>query len=204
MAKIVLVHGYGAGLSPSKDSFSLDLGFKGFQAGLISREVAMFTWYQQESHSLLSFLNPQFHYQTYRKEKIAAQSSEVLHKFKSFIEKEKPETIVCHSLGAYLFLNYMRKFAEISSIKKVVFVQADIPDDTKMPVNPNSIKFVNAFCFWDPALLVSKILHHYTPAGLTGWRESTVTNKLIPLFGHWHLHISSIARAQFAQFVASL
>ncbi|MDQ5951309.1 MAG: hypothetical protein QG639_586 [Patescibacteria group bacterium] len=204
MAKIVLVHGYGAGLTHSQSPLPIHLGFSAFYEGLVAKEVAMFSWYQTEVHSVTSFLNPRFHYQTYQQEKVAAQSPSVLKSFKTFIEAQTPEIVVCHSLGSFLFLSYMKKYVEPSSIKKVVFVQADIPDTMNIPPNPNHIQFVNAYCPWDPALLVSKMLHGYTPAGLTGWRQPIVKNKLVPLFGHWHLHISSIAQKQFAQFVASL
>lgn len=204
MAKIVLIHGYGVGLSTKKNSLSLDLGFTAFYNKLISKDVALFSWYQEESHSLLSFLNPRFHYQTYIKEKAAAKSPAILNTLKQFLEKEHPSVIVCHSLGAYLFLEYLKQFSEISSIKKVVFVQADIANSTKIPTGTHNIEFINVFCPWDPALISSWILHDYRPAGLTGWHQPGVHNTFVPLFGHWNLHNSSIMQKQFAQFVASL
>jgi hypothetical protein len=204
MAKIALIHGYGVGLSPQKKSLSLDLGFTAFYDGVINKDVSVFSWYQEEKHSILDFLNPHLHYQTYLKEKNAAQSNELLRQFKVFIEKEKPTTVVCHSLGAYLFLKYLEKFEEPTTIKKVVFVQADIANNTQFPNNTQDITFLNIFCPWDPALLTSWLLHKYQPAGLTGWKQPRARNKMLPLFGHWNLHASTIAQKQFAAFVASL
>lgn len=204
MAKIVLVHGYGTGLSPLKSSKTDHHGFSGFEKGILSKDVAVFSWHQEENSSLLKFINPYFHYKTYEKERSAAQSTELLKGFKKFIEKEKPDIVVCHSLGAYLFLNYLKQYEEVSSIKKAVFVQADLKNNKPFPANPNHIEFTNVYCPWDPALLTSKVMHGYTPAGLTGWKQPQVRNKFIPLFGHWNLHISTIAQKQFAEFVSSL
>jgi hypothetical protein len=105
--------------------------------------------------------------------------------------------------GSYLFWKYLDKYKEPASIK-IVFVQADMADDTKFPLNIENISFLNMFCPWDPALLTSWALHKYRPAGLTGWQQPHVKNKMLPLFGHWNLHASTIAQKQFAAFVASL
>lgn len=203
MADIVLIHGYGVGITPQQ-SLTLDLGFSAFYEGLVSRDVALFSWYQNTSSGIINFLNIPFHYLTYQKERTAADSEHVLRNLKRFIEKEKPEIVVCHSLGAYLFVEYVRKYHEEPSIKKAVLVQADMPSTITLPPNSNKIQFINVFCPWDPALFTSKFMHHYTPAGLTGWKAPGVKNKFIPLFGHWNLHASTIAQKQFAKFVASL
>jgi pimeloyl-ACP methyl ester carboxylesterase len=166
--------------------------------------VALFSWYQEEKHSLFDFLNTKLHYQTYKKEKAAASSDKVLHKLKKFLDQEQPTTVVCHSLGALVFLNYLQKYSPVPSIKKVVLVQADIPDTREIPSNPTKITFINAYCPWDPALLYSWFFHRYKPAGLTGWKQPHVHNRMVPLFGHWNLHASSITQKQFASFVASL
>lgn len=211
MADIVLIHGYGVGLSPSKHPLENHLGFAGFYELLLKKSVAIFSWYQEENHSPLYFFNPSNHYQVYKKEKSAAISEAVFKNLGAYLEKEQPTTLVCHSLGALLLLSYITNHSLPTSVKKVVLVQGDVSNDLVQVTSAKSlnkltseVNVINIYCPWDPALITSKVLHHYTPAGLTPINHPQIKNKLIPLFGHWNLHTATIMQKQFARFVASL
>lgn len=211
MANIVLIHGYGVGLSPSKHPLEDLLGFAGFYDLLLRKKVAVFAWHQEENHSPLYFFNPRNHYQVYQKEKSAATSGTVFKSLEAFLQKEQPVTLVCHSLGALLLLTYINHHKLPDSVKKVVLVQADVPADLSLVTREKSLReltaareVLNVYCPWDPALITSKVLHKYNPAGLTKISTPQIKNKMIPLFGHWNLHTATIMQKQFAQFVASL
>lgn len=211
MAKIVLIHGYGVGLSARTTPLEEHLGFAGFYELLQKRSVAVFAWNQEENHSPLYFFNPSNHYKVYKQEKSAAASDAVFSKLTTFLTAEQPHTLVCHSLGALLLLNYAQHHTLPSCVKKVVLVQADVPADLTTVISKESLhkltaqtEVLNVYCPWDPALITSKILHRYTPAGLTKVSLPNIKNKMIPLFGHWNLHTATIMQKQFAEFVAAL
>lgn len=211
MSDIVLIHGYGVGLSASKHPLEQHLGFAGFYELIQRKSVKIFAWHQEENHSPFYFFNPLNHYKVYKKEKSAAKSEALFSQLNEFLNKEQPQTLVCHSLGALLLLNYIQHHNLPASVKKVVLVQADVPADLTQIVTSSSLNklmstttVLNIYCPWDPALITSKVLHHYTPAGLTNLNFPKIKNKMIPLFGHWNLHTATIMQKQFAQFVDSL
>lgn len=203
MARIVLIHGYGVGLTPKKSALPLDLGFSGFFEGLVSKEVSLFSWYQEEKHSLSYYLNPVFHLRVYKKERHAGATDSVLSSLKDFLSKEQPEILVCHSLGAFVFLQYLKKYKAPQSLRRVVFVQADFTSQANLPKH-TQFSYLNLYCPWDPALIISWMIHGQRPAGLIGWKQPQITNKLLPLSGSWNLHNSNIEKKQFARFISSL
>lgn len=67
------------------------------------------------------------------------------------------------------FLNIISEYKLTSSIKKVIFVLADISQNNDITILlENQVYFKNIYCSWDNALFTSMILNQYKPIGLYG------------------------------------
>lgn len=205
MSDIALIHGFATGLNLSviRTARGREAGFFGFK-GLIEKGVAKpFRWDAIENVSFWKALSPLTYLTVYRREREMVQSEETHAALDAFLRDERPSVIVCHSMGCALLLSFLSRHTLPSSVRHVVFVQADIPRDTPLPAAP-SVTWHNLHCPWDPTLFASALYHRSVRAGQTGLRDRRARNRLTPLYGGWNLHTVSISDPKTAAWTAAL
>ena len=202
MAKLILIHGYGSAIKYSifKNYNRNNLAFAGFDLQLKSGEAKLFEWFIAQKWNLLQVLNPFSHINIYREEKKKVYQEQTLEDLHLFLRHEKPETIICHSMGALLLNNYLKKYHFEDTIKRIVLIQADIPKNTLFP--KLDVPLFNIYCPWDPTLFISLMINHYLPAGLFGLKCAS-KNIFLPLWGAFILHIASIGNQKTAKLINS-
>lgn len=199
--KIALIHGYAVDMEIGilRRRLGRDAGFAAFRRLLDSGDAVLFRWAEHMRFSSIHYINPFAHLRVYNVEKNKAVSDKLHQEFSEFLDRERPDTLVCHSMGSYLLMNYINKFGLPDFIRKVVFVQGDIPAGTVIS-NPDIIKrlenkelaIYNYYCWWDITLISSMILNRYVPLGLTGSRLKHIHNRFFPLYKKINLHQSSM------------
>lgn len=208
MKKAVLIHGFAAGLTAAAiyKAEGADGGFWGFKGYISEGKVASFRWSIRTTFNWSQTFNPLSYIQLYFKEKKKAESAELIAVLAEFLQKEQPSKIICHSLGCYLFSNYLAKHRLPNSVTEVVFVQADLPKDVDSVRNhlenlhgSNVKKITNFYCPWDYTLVGGMIINGYVAAGLTGLSANKVENVFYPLYEHPFVHSSSIRSKKFAK-----
>ncbi len=113
-------------------------------------------------------------YNLYQKEKKLAKDNNLLFQLHCVIDTFKPKIIICHSIGCYLFINYIKKFNLSKNIAKIVFIQADLPKKQKLsikitkPLKNKKLEFINFYCYWDDSLTISSIINKKLRAGSFG------------------------------------
>ena len=199
--KIAIIHGYAADMEMGwlRPRLGYDAGFSAFRPLLDSGEAVMFRWGEHMSFSSIHYINPFTHLQVYRSEKSKVVSDKLQRELTAFLDKERPDTLVCHSMGSYLLVNYINKFGLPDCVRKVVFVQADIPvgmgithPDIIKRVENKELSVYNYHCWWDITLVSSMIINGYVPLGLTRSRAGYVNNRFFPLNKKINLHMSSM------------
>jgi len=198
---LVLVHGYGIGkIAPQliKEA-GVTGGFDGFRESVEKGDAFVFRWDVKVRCKIWDFINPIAEYNLYKRERKLAESTDIHAIFHTFLLEHAPKTIVCHSLGCYLLLNYLRKYDLPHSVTRVVFVQADLSRSAESidKLSEKHIALINYYCPWDYVLLSSVLFNKYIPAGLFGLSGSYVFNKFHPLRGLL-IHVSSIRDIGFA------
>ncbi len=212
MSRIVLVHGFATGIhfSVFRPAQGIDAGFSAFHSDIENGGVKAFRWDIKEEASFLQSLNPFYTLGVYDRERAIAQRAEMHHALHAFLEKELPEVIICHSLGALLFFQFLQKHTLPDSVRLIVFNQADVsPSEVCIPkkiakrIQSGALKIINTSCPWDPNLLFSRMLHG-PRAGLNGMRHACIKELFFPLVKPIHLHMSAIRSARFRSLVESL
>lgn len=195
----VLIHGFATGVRFSffRDRRGSDAGFSAFRSLIATGEAKAFRWNEVIDASFWQTINPWFAWHVYRMERKKSEAKSTLEALHVFLERERPETIVCHSLGCRLWLAYVRQFGWPEYVRTVAFVQADLPTKflTEMPASfslPNDAQWFNFHCFWDPSLFASSIANFAVRAGQKAVDDPRITNVFFPLVKLPNLHMSSI------------
>lgn len=203
MSKTLLIHGYAADLTAWKfrRAFGEHAGFVAFDEAIASAEVTVFRWGIERTLTLAQSINPFSYLKLYRDEEKLAESAALQQGLLWYIEKHGIERIVCHSLGCRLLLGTLNGAKLSSSVKSIVFLQADFPSRARIDHldTTNAIEIKNYHCFWDQSLLVSSILHGNLRAGLVGWRQSSIKNIFYPLLKAINLHTSPMRDRKLAK-----
>lgn len=200
MAKFILIHGYGSGANYSIfKKYPEDLEFSGFKKVLDSKDAVFFRWFKVYNFSFLQTLNPWTHVKLYLTEKKDVAKNEIIEELNKTITQEKPEIIICHSMGSLLLKNYLEKNTLPDSVKKIVLVQADIPHNSSFNT---SIKITDFFCFWDPSLICSLFINRSIPAGLFGLKSPS-RNVFFPLLRLPNIHLASIKSKKLLEKIES-
>ena len=188
--KSLLIHGYGTkiNLTPSK-KYS---GFSAFQNEIDNNQACVFNWGIPTKFSKLDHINPFKHFQLYKSEKKLSKSSVVLTSLDKTISNTKPSTIICHSMGCYLFTQYLQNFQIPKSVTNIIFLSSDCNiKDIAQIKNPHP-KIHNYFCPWDNALISSIIVNHqHLPIGLYPSKNNHIQNHFWPLWIPINLHDSN-------------
>lgn len=200
MSRIVLIHGFATniGYSVFRPAYGADAGFAVFAQDVTRGEAKAFEWGVRDSASFFQSLNPFYTWNIYRREKRMASDKETYQRLRDFLMREQPEVVICHSMGCFLFLEYLKHQQLPTSVRRVLFNQADIPSTPTIPptveerIRSSSLSLANTYCPWDPTLWLSSIVSVSVKAGLVGVRHSFVQNRLFPLYRPWNLHMSAL------------
>lgn len=167
--RFLYLHGYGTAIEsffqrplPQHRGFWLSENFNQQHSVL-----PPFDWSIRTKLNWWAALNPCTQFQVYLKYRQAVEDEQVLKKLNSMLKAEQPTTLVCHSLGCQLLLNYLKFFQLPASVNRVIFLQADIPHDQKIDL-PKEVTLTNVYCPWDFSLLVSSLYHFKLRAGIFG------------------------------------
>jgi len=167
--KYFLIHGYGKSLDIREKIIPKNLGFYIFDNELNNKDAYVFNWSIGNHRSFISKINIISQLKLYYKEKSKIEKSIYQKKLFEKINELKPEIMICHSMGCKFFLDTIKKYGLNKSIKQVIFVLADIPQNTDLTIlSKGDLKFKNIYCWWDNALLSSMLLNRYKPIGLFG------------------------------------
>ncbi|MCR4263118.1 MAG: alpha/beta hydrolase [Candidatus Roizmanbacteria bacterium] len=190
MSKIFLIHGYGIGRTAPILYTALheDAGFSIFNDLIRKKSADVFYWDIEKKFSIFQLINPLVSLMLYKDERNTASSTQLLERLHQALKESTPETIVCHSMGCFLFLNYLSKHPLPETVRKLLFVQGDVslellhkhPPFKKLLRN-KSVTLINIYCPWDFTLWWSHIINRYSPIGLHKIPEPAVKNVLIPV-----------------------
>ncbi|MFA6132340.1 MAG: hypothetical protein WC702_04780 [Patescibacteria group bacterium] len=211
MPKIVLIHGFAAGLTAPfiRPPFGPSASFEAFKELVEKGEAVSFPWGIEQQVNPLKLLNPLFLLGHYEKERALAQARETHERLKTFLEQIQPEKIICHSMGCFLLNNYLENFSLPKSVKAIVFSQSDdtdfpFPSSSSSPSNPSSPFIHNLYCPWDPTLWVSCLYHKKQRAGLWPARQTSVKNVFVPLVRPINFHTNTICDPWLVDYVSKL
>ncbi len=170
----------------------VDGGFSAFRREVGQGRADVFRWGIAESVPLSRAFSLRPYLQLYQRERARADMPDVAERLWQKMEQMKPATVFCHSMGARVLLNAARRYGLPPSVKRIVFVQADMPMDEPKPKAFAACRVQNLFCPWDPLLAVSALAHHVWRAGQRGWDVEGVENLPFALLRPFNLHTASI------------
>jgi len=199
--KTLLLHGYATKLHASifRKPLPDHEGFAGLQNEIARDEIAVFRWGIDRSLSFAQSLNPFSYLTLYRDEERLTESHDLQQKLFETIASSKTERVICHSMGCRLLLNTINTIGLPVSVKSIIFLQADIDSHAELLL-PTSYRLVqNYFCFWDPSLIASSILHRNFRIGMQSWKYPGVNNHFFPLLRPMNLHMSPLRDRKFAK-----
>lgn len=209
MSRIALIHGFATGIHFSflRPAYGSDAGFTAFQIEVKRGEAKVFRWDIKERASFFQSLNPFYIWNVYRRERSIVKKTTTHAALQHFLESESPEILVCHSMGVFLFFEYLRHGELPASVRRVVFSQADLSSKQvrfsplmEERIRSGELQITNAYCPWDPTLWFSRVLNGQR-AGLTGMRHPLVHERFFPLIKPVNLHTSAIRSSRFRSFV---
>lgn len=212
MTQIVLIHGFATGIRFSifRKAHGADAGFSAFQEDVNFGDAKAFRWDIKEDASFLQSLNPYYPWGVYRREKAIVENRKTHEALARFLANETPRTIVCHSMGARLMIEYLKHEPLPSSVRCIILNQADVaPADLELSrelmerMRQGNLQFINTFCPWDPSLWYSRAFHG-PRAGLVGLSRNDVQNKFFPLVKPVNLHTAAIRSHRFRDLIEKL
>lgn len=203
MSRIVLLHGFAVHLTAPvvRPPFGPSASLEAFDELVASGEAKVFPWGIKRHVNPIELLNPTLILNLYRDELALAHSENLQNELKTFLEQEKPTTIVCHSMGCLLLQQQLETFELPSSVKSIVLIQSDLPESislrTTVPVH-------HLYCPWDPTLILSSLTNKSLRAGLLESKQPNVNNILFPLIRISNLHTSSIRDKKLLSFINTI
>lgn len=213
MSKLILVHGYGMALQiPGLRSHrGITAGFQIFKPDILDGTAKVFNWSIDATIPRNQAIKPNTYRQHYLAERKKATSQEVHQDLIELIEQEAATTILCHSLGCQLLINTINIFGLPTSVRQIIFSQADIDQNEKI-TNPDvcarlknkTLQLTNYYCPWDITLIASAIHHRHSRAGLTGLNDPLTINKFNALTKLPNLHMSALRSEKFRQQVLKI
>jgi hypothetical protein len=187
MGKVLLIPGYGTETqwTSHRGPGSAHAGFGAARALLVAGRAAAFRWgLPARALRPLARFDPRTHWRLYAVERRQAARPVTLQALHELCQTLEPAVVLCHSLGCQLWLHYTQAYALPPSLRRVVFVQADVPADfvpgpaaVQARLAAGELAWLNLWCGWDQALLASAALNGRWPAGLLGARHGLVQNR---------------------------
>lgn len=195
MKKVVLIHGFASSVNIPALKRKRTAGSEFSVATTLPIEAKIFPWAIPKEYHITHLLDPRTFHRLYQEEQRKTETPETLATLSSFLTKEEPEIVLCHSMGCALLLQLLNSTHPLPrSIKRIIFFQADIPTTLTQKhvhaLKEAGIQIENYFCPWDQALLTSMVLHKKLRAGLTGLRGKEVHNTFFPLWRLPNFHVS--------------
>jgi hypothetical protein len=171
----LLIHGYGTNISsPFIKPEKYDKGFRNFKDDIDAENAIVFDWSQPFHLKNFAGFNPFKYLEIYKNYRSRLLNSDLYDSLHKYIQKNKPNTIICHSLGCELFLKYLEKYNLPSNVQKIIFIQGDIKSSTTFPVG--KVEFTNIYNPLDIMLWLSTFLNRSMRAGLIGFRVPDIKN----------------------------
>jgi hypothetical protein len=212
---LVLIHGFGRNIHwpgvcdqvPQEESFPV------FKPELQDSEnpTRMFYWAKywpiRDVWEFMTYRNTLW---LYWAEKKLVQSPELLQDLHNFLVEHRPRKMVCHSMGCFLLRQYFERYEPPSSLRTVMWVQADVNRFEELPerlekwLAQEGSRLVNMYCPWDQALWGSLVINQYGPAGLFGHSSRRIENKFMPLKKLWNLHQRILEDERLKEWVAAM
>jgi hypothetical protein len=203
MSRIALIHGFAVHLTAPiiRRGFGPTASFRAFASLVETGEARVFSWGVQRRAKPWQLLNLFFLHDLYLAERKLTMSPALHTELSAFFVRERPEVIVCHSMGSVLLAEYLKQNALPNSVRVIVFVQSDLPATTAVSA---PVPIYNLYCPWDPTLMLSSFNALQWKAGVAPLTSKDVTNILFPLTKPLNLHTSSIRDPKLVAFVRSL
>jgi hypothetical protein len=207
--KYLLIHGYGIGLQYSflKSAEGENAGFGAFDDLIEAGEAKVFRWEMSRKLNFWETINVKTSIKQYNAEMLKIENQEVYDSLQKELKLTQPEVIVCHSAGSSLLFKYLTKHILPSSVKKIIFIQSNIPQNTVFPdylqekLQQKKIKLINLYCYWDQALWSLVFIGGQISIGLLGSKNKYVKNIFFPLYKGVNLHTSSINDIKIFPFI---
>lgn len=213
MSKILLIHGYcaNANLGLIRPAYGADGGFSGFQKYIEAGEATVFHWGKKRDAGILSAYNPWFYRSLYAEERALTKNPETHAVLRETLMREKPEIIVCHSLGAELLWQFLCTNPLPPFVRTIHFLQADLQRNEQLPqenvgmrLREGSLTWYNVAYRFDPTLWISAIFHRSLRAGLFGMKTAGIKNKWYEPKKSRNPHMEPIRDAAFADRILAM
>lgn len=213
MAKTVLIHGYAIDLRvPSvREPRGEDAGFEAFADAVKRGEAVPFRWSLPWEVPLIQAADARNYRALYEAERVRIDADDLHRDLANLLAEQQPSTVVCHSMGCALLWKHLQRQALPESVRDIVFVQADLPEepdplsaDAVHRLEKGELRLHNLHNLWDPTLALSAALNGGARAGTVGLRVPFAHNEVFPLRLPWNLHTSSIRDPKLAAWVAAL
>ena len=198
-----LIHGYGKALDIQEPDIPKNGGFYIFDNEITKRQAYPYIWAEPVQRNFLTPYNLIAQIQLYYRERYKTEDTKEHQRLKQELSTHKPKTIIAHSSGARLLVNYLIYYKLPKSVQSIIFVQADISREELNLANlPIQAKFINFWCWWDPALITSTLLNRYIPIGL--YPPQRQESKFYPLHNLPNPHQDIWRDHQFKQVIEDI
>jgi hypothetical protein len=211
---LLLIHGFGTHINKTLDY----CGFDAFQNQLNSGSAKTFIWGKFEMFRWYDYLNIFKYSKLFFHEKYLTKNHQILNNLQQHLLKNSINTIVTHSLGTMLLLEYLYQGLPLPVTLKNIYITQGCVDRTinlelinNNYKNQPPVKIVNLYCPYDNALLVNMLVLWQVTSGLFGFKNLknqnkanqflTISNKFWPLYRRFNLHRSTICDPNFATLV---
>lgn len=200
-SKIALVHGFAtdAVFSVFRPALGADAGFGAFSNEVKRGDIKVFRWGIARHFTFLQILGILPVLRLYRDEERRAADIEWQKKLFQFLDDGNVETVICHSLGCRFLFDTLNRFGAPASLKKIIFVQADIAQSQVITeesviarMRAGSLTVLNVYCAWDQSLFASVLLTGRWRYGMSKARHPYVKNVFMALKTLPNLHTCSI------------
>jgi hypothetical protein len=202
--KIVALHGAMVGVKgPYKSKKKLDEQLIDGMCKMFHNEIAssdpyvhLFKW--MSDHPDSEILNPLAGLSTYIKERELISGVKLQNRLYSELSRYTPMVVIAHSMGCHLLLNTINNNGLPDSIKYIVTINSDAPDDLDVTNTRVQKRLENGSLTWinlyanDPTLASSVIINAgKMRAGLFGTKSKLAINKPIAIHGNHNFGFQS-------------
>lgn len=201
----VFIHGYGTNVS-SKLQKPLSK-HKGLKVAKDLKAFEAFEWSipatfsDEQTHNPLSYLD------LYLKEHRKSKQITTHQSLKKFFDRTNPTTIICHSLGCELLLNYLENYNVPTNVKEVVFLQPNTSALRQITntqfiaqVESEKISAITYFCPWDITLMIGSIVNCQISAGLFGFWTGPFSNIFLPAISAANPHTACLSEPKLLKY----